>query len=341
MKDAMSLDPLKIDKKISVVIPLYNGEKYLAKAIQSVVEQTLIPYEIIVVNDGSTDDSALILADLAKKYPIQYYQKENGGQSSARNYGVRVSSGDLIAFLDQDDLWYANHLEELVKPFLENYFPELGWVYSTLDDIGEIGELYRLDVLSFYDSLHPKRSLAQCLSTEMFVIPSTSLVSKKAFNDVGGFDERLSGYEDDDLFVRIFYKGYGNVFINKSLAQWRIHGRSCSWSTKMASSRMTYAKKLLETFKDDYVRGIRYRTDLILPRFIHIIMAEYKRAILFNNQSYAKIMNDDIHELYPYMKLTLKIKCNVMLFMLKYQPFKSFSTPFTKIYWRLQRFIES
>ncbi len=126
----MSPNPLKIDKKISVVIPVYNGEKYIAKAIQSVVDQTLPPYEIIIVNDGSTDDSALILVDLAKKYPIQYYQKKNGGQSAARNYGVQVSHGDLIAFLDQDDIWYPHHLEELVKPFLENSYPELGWVYS-------------------------------------------------------------------------------------------------------------------------------------------------------------------------------------------------------------------
>ena len=130
---------VKIGKKISVVIPVYNGEKYIAKAIQSVVDQTLPPHEIIVVNDGSTDASASILAELAQKYPIQYYQKENGGQSSARNYGVRVSQGDLIAFLDQDDVWYPNHLEELVKPFLEKSYPELGWIYSTIDEIGANG----------------------------------------------------------------------------------------------------------------------------------------------------------------------------------------------------------
>jgi glycosyltransferase involved in cell wall biosynthesis len=341
MKDAMSLDHLKIDKKISVVIPVYNGEKYIAKAIQSVVDQTLSPHEIIVVNDGSTDNSALIIADLAKKYPLQYHQKQNGGQSSARNYGVRLSHGDLIAFLDQDDLWYPNHLEELVKPFLERYYPEIGWVYSTMDDIGEYDELYRYDILSYFDSIHPKRSLAQCLSTDMFVIPSATLVSTKAFNDVGGFDERLSGYEDDDLFVRIFSKGYGNVFINKSLAQWRIHGRSCSWSTKMARSRIIYAKKLLENYRDDYIRGFNYQNNHILPRFIDTIAYEFRRGILFNNKNYAKLMSDNLHELYPFMNTSVKIKCNIILFLLKSRTFSSLTIPIATTYRRFKKYIAS
>jgi glycosyltransferase involved in cell wall biosynthesis len=340
MKDTMSLEPCKIDKKISVVIPVYNGEKYIAKAIQSVVDQTLPPHEIIVVNDGSTDASAQVLADLVKKYPIQYYQKENGGQSSARNYGVRASQGDLIAFLDQDDVWYPNHLEELIKPFLENSYPELGWVYSTIDEIGEDDELYRLDVLSYCDATHPKRSLAQCLSTDMFVIPSVTLVSKKAFNDVDGFDERLSGYEDDDLFLRIFTKGYRNVFIDKSLAQWRIHDKSCSWDRRMSRSRITYAKKLLDKYQDNFVRGFRYRTEIILQRFIHIILGELRRATLFNNNSYTKQMRDDLCELYPYMNTSLKLKCKAILIILQYQPFKLFTKMLAKIYWRFNKISE-
>jgi glycosyltransferase involved in cell wall biosynthesis len=330
----MSPEARTISKKISVIIPVYNGEKYIAKAIQSVVDQTIAPHEIIVVNDGSTDASASILAELAIKYPIQYYQKENGGQSSARNFGVRVSQGELIAFLDQDDVWYPNHLEELVKPFLEKSYPELGWTYSTIDEIGAEDELYRLDILSYCDARHPKKSLAQCLSTDMFVIPSVTLVSKKAFNDVAGFDERLSGYEDDDLFLRIFSKGYGNVFINKSLAQWRIHDKSCSWESRMSKSRMIYAKKLLDKYQDSFVRGFKYRTEIILPRFIHNILGELRRATLFNNNSYTKQMREDMAELYPYMTTYLKLKCKIILIILQYQPFKLFTKILAKIYWR-------
>ncbi|GEM_PF-1601218 len=333
----VSPDLAKIDKKISVVIPVYNGEKYLEKAIQSVVDQTLKPYEIIVVNDGSTDDSGLLLTELAKKYPLLIFNKENGGQSSARNYGVRIANGDFIAFLDQDDIWYPHHLENLVRPFLENHYPELGWVYSTVDEIGEGGELVRLDCLAFTGSVHPKKTIDQCLSADMFVVPSATLISKKAFNDVGGFDERLSGYEDDDLFLRIFAKGYSNVFINKSLAQWRIHGTSCSWSTRMATSRIIYAKKLLDQYQDDYIRGCKYITNNILPRFIKVILSEYYRGILFKNESYAKLMRDDLYKLYPYMNSRSKLKCDIKLFILKHQLLKLAISPFVKIYRQIAR----
>jgi GT2 family glycosyltransferase len=225
----------------------------------------------------------------------------------------------------------------LLKPFLESSYPEIGWAYSTVDEIGENGELYRLDCLSSTDSPHPKKSLTECLAADMFVIPSVTLVSKKALNDVGGFDERLSGYEDDDLFMRIFLKGYSNVFINKSLAQWRIHGGSCSWGTRMATSRIIYAKKLLQDFPDDNIRGIKYCNDLILPRFINIILSEYNRGILFKNKSYVKLMFDDLHKLYPYMNFSTKLKCSAILFVLKNHLLRLILMPFARIYQNIMR----
>ena len=328
----LSLDDSKIDKKISVVIPVYNGSKYIEKAIHSVAGQTLPPYEIIIVNDGSTDDSTLIIEELAKTISLKYFHQENSGQSSARNYGVSRSSGDFIAFLDQDDIWYPNHLEELIKPFMEIIYPQIGWVYSNLDEIGDNDELYRIELLSYCSSTHPKKSLFQCLAADMFVVPSATLILKKAFTDIGGFDERLSGYEDDDLFLRIFSKGYGNVFIDKSLAQWRTHGNSCSRSKGMSASRIIYAKKQMEMYPDNYVRGDRYRTDIILPRFINIIVSEYRKGIFFKDKSYARLMRDNLHELYPYMNFALKFKCSAMLFFPKHRLLRLIFYPFFKIF---------
>jgi glycosyltransferase involved in cell wall biosynthesis len=337
VNDAVTgLDPAHVDKKISVVIPVYNGSRYLEKAILSVAAQTLPPHEIIVVDDGSTDGSAEVIKALAPKYPLKFLQKENGGQSSARNYGIRAAAGDLIALLDQDDIWYPNHLEELVRPFLEERHPEIGWVYSDLDEIGENGELYSVNFLSFGDSKHPKKSLLQCLQTDMFVVPSVTLIAKKAFDDVGGFDERLSGYEDDDLFLRIFTKGYGNVFINKSLAQWRLHGHSCSWSNSMAASRIIYAKKLLNQYDDDYVRGHKYRTNVILPRFIKIILAEYSRGVIFKNNGYIKLMRGNLYELFPYMNFKQKLQCYAKLFIFRFQLLKSILRPFVQVLRKLR-----
>jgi glycosyltransferase involved in cell wall biosynthesis len=327
------------NKKVSVVIPVYNGEKYLKKAIESVVRQTLPADEIIVIDDGSTDDSALVIAELAKVYPLKFFQKENGGQSSARNYGVSVSCGELIAFLDQDDIWYPNHIEELVRPFLKNFYPEIGWVYSTVDEIGENDQLYCIDSLSYCASVHPKKTIYECLATDMLVIPSATIVSRKAFNDVGGFDEQLSGYEDDDLFVRIFSKGYGNVFINKSTTQWRTHRTRCSRSSKMAISRIIYARKLLREYQDDDARGKKYY-NIILSRFITTITDEYSIAIISGDKNYANLIHETLHKLYPYMKFPLRLECNLQLFFFRHQLLRSILSPFSRIYWLTQRLIK-
>ena len=104
--------------KITAVIPLYNGAPFIAEAIESILAQSLPADEIIVVDDGSTDDGAEIVKRFLDRGPIKLLAKENGGQSSARNLGIRQAEGELIALLDQDDIWYENHLEVLTKPFM-------------------------------------------------------------------------------------------------------------------------------------------------------------------------------------------------------------------------------
>src|SRR5581483_3417077 len=118
---------------ITTIIPLYNGARFIERALDSVLGQTMPPSEIIVVDDGSTDDGPVIVQRWTRQHPIRLLRRPNGGQSAARNFGVANSDGQHIAFLDQDDAWYPNHLEELVQPFRERRQRELGWVYSDLD----------------------------------------------------------------------------------------------------------------------------------------------------------------------------------------------------------------
>jgi glycosyltransferase involved in cell wall biosynthesis len=96
-----------VSERVSVIIPVYNGERYLAAAIQSVLEQTLPPDEIIVVDDGSTDGTAAIVTGLAgaSPLPIHYIHQQNQGPSAARNRGLRAARSGLVAFLDADDIW--------------------------------------------------------------------------------------------------------------------------------------------------------------------------------------------------------------------------------------------
>jgi glycosyltransferase involved in cell wall biosynthesis len=248
---------------IVAIVPLYNGARYIEEALNSILQQTVPPAEIIVVNDGSTDNSAgeAIVERMARVHPMKLLHKPNGGKSSARNIGVRESSSELIAMLDQDDVWYQNHLEELVKPFQRRSARPVGWVYSNLDEINSEGALVSQSYLSSLPTKHPKRHIHECIGEDMFVQPSATLISRKAFESVGGFDEQLCGYEDDDLFLRMFCAGYDNFYLDMPLLKWRIYPGSTSYTPRMMRSRAIYTRKLLEMFLDDPSRGRYYARD--------------------------------------------------------------------------------
>src|SRR5580700_10410124 len=107
------------DPAVTAIIPLYNGAEFIAQALESVLCQTVRPAKIIVIDDGSTDNGPDIVGSLGYTHDIALIRKPNGGQASARNLGIRHARTPLIALLDQDDIWYPNHLEELIKPFHE------------------------------------------------------------------------------------------------------------------------------------------------------------------------------------------------------------------------------
>ena len=308
---------------ITAIIPLYNGAPYIEQAIRSVLTQSLPPAELIVVDDGSTDRGPQIVehmaADRPAKLPIKLLRQPNGGQSSARNFGVKHASGDLIAFLDQDDIWYPDHLEKLVKPFLEPRPWKLGWVYSNLDEIDEDGNMITRSFLSTFETQHPKRDLFACLRQDMFVLPSASLISRQALEAIGGFDERLMGYEDDDLFLRLFRCGYDNVYLGERLSQWRIYSASASYSPRMARSRVLYAKKLLDQFPDDPERMRYARRDLVAPRFFSQMVGDYRRALRQGDTDQIRSAFNNLWFISRYLRLRARIILAVLLPPLKWK----------------------
>lgn len=266
---------------ITAIIPLYNGKKFIRAALESVLAQERAADEIIVVDDGSTDDGATIVQEMATSHPsIKLLSKPNGGQSSARNFGVRHSTGDLIALLDQDDLWYPHHLRLLEVPFSEPHSLPLGWVYSNLDYADINGRMVCREVLStLRTNEHPKQSVEACLRQDMFVLPGASLISRAAFDKVGGFDEQFVGYEDDDLFLRLFCAGFRNVYLKEALTMWRMHSTSTSFSVKMARSRVRFFEKLVKEFPDQPDMMLFYVKNLIAPRFTKTAMVELINAV--------------------------------------------------------------
>ncbi len=280
---------------ISVVIPLYNGSKYLEEALNSVFKQDRPADEIIVVDDGSTDGGKG--RAVAERFPVKVYSKDNGGQGSARNFGVNVSEGSLIAFLDQDDIWYSQHLRVLEQSFKAASVRPLGWTYSNLDEIEHDGRMARPNLLDRLDpNEHPKTTLAGCLRQDMFILPGASLISRAAFENVGGFDDKLRGYEDDDLFLKLFCCGYRNIYINESLMAWRIHAESTSRSKTMSLSRMKYFETLINKFSDGpYIR------DVVAPRFVRAVFSDFNRGIKNNDQSAIDLSCQQLMCLIPFL----------------------------------------
>ena len=103
--------------RVSVVIPVHNGERYLAEAIQSVLDQTHAPLECLVIDDGSTDATQAVVAGFGDC--VSYVRRARGGVSAARNHGLRLARGELIAFLDHDDVWLADRLARQLSTFAE------------------------------------------------------------------------------------------------------------------------------------------------------------------------------------------------------------------------------
>jgi glycosyltransferase involved in cell wall biosynthesis len=296
------------DVSITAIIPLYNGAKFIELAIRSVLSQTLQPDELIVVDDGSTDEGPSTVERLANENPlIRLLHKPNSGQSSARNFGVRHSKSNLIALLDQDDVWYPHHLERLSGPFRKRPGIRLGWVWSDLDEVDQTGGLVSRRLLRRLGRNQPKTTLEQCLKENMFILPSASLIDREAFEKVMGFDEKLSGYEDDDFFLRLFWAGYENIFLDEPLSQWRIHRSSSSHTARMGISGIAYSQKLLDNFHDveafhgDFVRKC------IAPRFVKTMLAEYYRAVNRKDFATAELAIDSIAALMPYLRWQTRI----------------------------------
>jgi glycosyltransferase involved in cell wall biosynthesis len=262
---------------VSAILPVYQGRRHLRHAVDSVVDQTTPPAELIVVDDGSTDDDLDFLNGLAAPFPIRIARQANAGQSAARNAGVQLATGDLVAFLDQDDIWLPEHLKTLCGPFETD--PAVAWSYGEFDEIDSDGRVVTRSYLRQNAVAHPKNSLAECLAHDLMVPPSASVIRRDAFIEVGGFDERLRGFEDDDLYVRAFRSGWEFSFQRTPVTRFRVHQESDSDGPNFVASRRRYAEKLQDTVRDDRRTGRYYLSDVVSPRFFHASLDDYVRHV--------------------------------------------------------------
>lgn len=205
--------------KFSVIIPLYNKAHYVAKAINSVLSQTFADYELVIVDDGSKDNSAEIAKKTIAEQPqCKLIHHANAGVSVARNNGVVVSQGDYLCFLDADDWWAPTFLEEMTRLIEE--FPEAGIYGTNYTIVNETKKKTRVAPIGVdagfekgyinYCQVYAK-TLAMPLWTGAVCVPRT------IFDEFGGFPKGIKLGEDFLLWIRIALK-YKVAFLNKPLA---------------------------------------------------------------------------------------------------------------------------
>jgi glycosyltransferase involved in cell wall biosynthesis len=194
---------MKTPLPLSAIIPAHNHCEFLYEALDSVLRQQYQPLEILVVDDGSTDDTRALVA--AYPHPVRYFHQEQRGPAAARNEGIRQARGDLIAFLDNDDLWSPTHLETLAGCLLQE--PDLGIAHGRIRNFRDDG------TARFWCS--PPYHLS--------VLPS-AVYRKTVFEKVGLLDESLRFGEDGDFFIRCWENGIRKQMLDHLSMLYRRHG---------------------------------------------------------------------------------------------------------------------
>lgn len=263
----------KKEFEVGVVVALYNGEKHIKSALLSINSQTLLPLEVFVVDDGSNDRGPEIVKQMisdglldSKMFKI--IEQQNSGQGKARNTGVAALSTSHVAFLDQDDAWGELHLEQLMHRMQNSPNSNIGWVYSDFSEIDDNSRLIRRDFLKHSEYSVPTPSIFSLLGQDLMMLPSASLVLKQAFDEVGGFDSQFRGYEDDDLFVRMFLSGWTFDFEPYSNVYYRIHDNNSSGGTTFLVSRKNFFLKMSQIFEKDSNYRQHLVQDFLAPRII-------------------------------------------------------------------------
>jgi glycosyltransferase involved in cell wall biosynthesis len=232
--------------KVSVIIPAYNQAQFIAEAIQSVLNQTFQDFEIIVIDDGSTDNTP----EIVSAFPVKYFCQENQRLPAARNRGVEISCGEYIAFLDSDDVLLEKAIEKGVEAL--DTCPEAGFSY---------GRAYLMDEKGRILGLRKAGSKRSCLRQGIdeikdflvsgnHILPCTVMTRRDCLERVGPFDPAFnSGSEDIDLWVRLA-KRYTVAYIAEPLAKYRVHSSSISHSRQVTEIEGSNSRILEGVFSD-------------------------------------------------------------------------------------------
>lgn len=279
---------------VSVVIPVYNGEKTIQETITSVLNQTLQDFELIIINDGSKDKTLEAVSSI-QDHRLQVFSYPNAGLAASRNRGISHAVGEYISFIDGDDLWTVDKLEAQLKALQEN--PKAAVAYSWTDYIDESSNfLRRGGYLTASGDVLPKLLVIDFLENG-----SNAMIRRQALIEVGGFDESLPAAEDWDIFLRLAAR-YPFVAVPSPQILYRLSAKSMSGNVarqeaacvkvlkrayKAAPPSLQYLKKY--TWANLY----RYLTFKVLDgpttRKRGLLAAKFIGKLIMNDEDFLKL----------------------------------------------------
>lgn len=266
----------------SVIIPLYNKENFIENTINSVLNQSFIDFELIIINDGSTDNSEAKIMQF-KDARIRYYVKENEGVSIARNLGITTAQAEYITFIDADDYWYPNFLQEMFDTI--NRFSEQK-VFSAAKEIETKKNIFPAQysikkkadcqIVNYFDASHK----------ESIIWTSSAVFHKSVFKEAGVFDTEIKIGEDTDLWIRIGLK-YPVVFNWTILARYIFDKQSVSRNHHYIFEEKSFLKYAIEEKENKSLKKF-----LDLNRFTVAI----KNKLNDNPENFRKTFSQINHE---------------------------------------------
>jgi glycosyltransferase involved in cell wall biosynthesis len=265
--------------KISVVIPAYNAMTYLPKTLESVLTQTFTDFEVLIINDGSSDTILNWSASVTDPR-VKLISQDNQGLSGARNTGIAQAKGEYIAFLDADDLWKPTKLEKQVRYFEDN--PDVGLVHNWTILIDETdkptGEQW---------NPHLEGNVWEQIIVINSVSSGAAIVRRCCFETVGVFARDLSGTADWDMWIRIAYR-YPFAVVKEPLTLYRQHSQNMSKNCKhMVANARIVIERAFESVPLEllYLRNRAYAYFYRYQAWVSIYTGDYKQAIYCRRQA--------------------------------------------------------
>ena len=244
---------MRMNPKVSIVIPVYNGEGYVNEAINSALAQTYENCEIIVVNDGSTDNTEAIVNTYGNK--IRYFSKENGGVSSALNVGIEHMEGEYFQYLPHDDLLHPEKIEKNIRAIQQSgndmSIIWSGWNFKYMDERG----LKKFEILSKYTD---EEQITNSVFPLLFSLVNTVtvLINKKFFEKAGLFDTRLYTSQDYDMWFRTFID-QKTIYLKEALIDYRVHNQQGSQAdSEFIENCIQMSEYMVANLSDEQVENI-------------------------------------------------------------------------------------